>query len=118
VPKHSPPKSRRHRLAISVRTLMIIVLLVGGPPWWWLNQHRRRQEAVAAIKRLDSSIVVDSVLTNRTWVPRRPSWVMRSIREIFGDGPFEEVNIEVFGSSTKITNDSPLVLLALLGMSG
>jgi hypothetical protein len=88
------PKSRRHRLRVSLRGLIILVLLIGGILGWIVRQAHIQRDAVAAIQKIDGTVRYDwerkagrSVPNGKPWGPR---WLV------------DRIGIDYFGHVTQV----------------
>jgi hypothetical protein len=59
MPAPTPATSRRHRLRLSVRGLILLVLIVGAGLGWIVRSARVQRHAVAAIRRAGGRVVYD-----------------------------------------------------------
>ena len=57
MPDHPSPRSRRHRLRVTVRTMMTLVLILGSGLGWIVRRAQIQREAVAAIQRAGGSVI-------------------------------------------------------------
>ncbi len=121
IPDQPSPKSRRYRLRLSVRALMILLLVVGGGLGWIVRNARVQREAVAVIKKAGGSVRYDWERKNGKPIPNAgpwaPSWLVNYIGvDYFGN--VVSASLREWGSDTELVHLAQLTRLERLSFIG